>query len=206
MVDVITANNRHRYTALLEQMHRDRKKVFVDRFKWDIPVVDGQFEIDQFDNADAIYLMALDPRRQRHLGSVRLLPSTGSHLLADIFPHLCEKGVPAAPDVWEITRLLTTPAKDVDPRPTHMQIIMALCEFGLLYGIRQYTCVVHMHLLSALLALGWECEPLGEPQLIAGDMCGALAINITPATLQLFRDRVQSRVPVLQLSDIAEAA
>jgi N-acyl-L-homoserine lactone synthetase len=204
MVDVVTANNRHRYAAQLEQMHRDRKAVFVDQFKWEIPVIDGQFEIDQFDNADAIYLLALDPRRQRHLGSVRLMPSTGSHLLGDLFPHLCEKGVPKGPDVWEITRLLTAP--DAEPRAARMQIVMALCEFALLYGIRQYTCVVHMHLLSKLLSLGWECEPLGEPQMIAGDMCGALAINITPATLQLFRDRANTRVPVLQLSDIAEAA
>jgi acyl-homoserine lactone synthase len=206
MVDVITANNRHRYAALIDQMHRDRKTVFVDRLKWDIPVIDGQFEVDQFDTDDAIYLVDTDARRQRHLGSVRLLPSNGPHLLGEVFPHLCDKAVPTGDDVWEVTRMLTTPAPGVDPRPIRGNLITAMAEFGLLYGIRTYTCVTHVQMISALLSVGWECEPLGEPQRVAGDMVGALAIKISPATLQLFRDRAPSRVPVLQLSDIAQAA
>ena len=44
-------------------MHRDRKKIFVDALKWDVPVVDGQYEIDQFDTDDAIYLLASMPQR-----------------------------------------------------------------------------------------------------------------------------------------------
>ena len=94
MVDVVTANNRHRFAGVLDQMHRDRKAVFVDRLKWDVPVVDGVFEKDQFDTSDAIYLVATDPKHQQHLGSVRLLPSNGPHLLGEVFPHLCEKAVP----------------------------------------------------------------------------------------------------------------
>ncbi len=206
MVDVITANNRHRFTSLIDQMHRDRKAVFVDRLKWDVPVVDGKYEIDQFDIDDAIYLVATDAKHQRHLGSVRLLPTTGPHLLGDVFPHLCDKSVPTGDDVWEITRMCTHPSKDLDGLAIRRQLVVALCEFGLLYGIRTYTVVTHVQMLSALLAVGWECEPLGEPQLVAGDMVGAMAIKISPATLQLFRSRAPSRVPVLQLSDIAEAA
>jgi len=206
MVDVITSNNRYKYAPLLDQMHRDRKTVFVDRLKWDIPVVDGQFEIDQFDTDAAIYLVATDPKRQRHMGSIRLMPSTGSHLLGDVFPHLCEKGVPVGDDIWEVTRLCTTPAPDVDPRPIRGKLLMALCEFGLLYGITTFTCVTHVQMLSTLLAVGWECEPLGVPQPVAGDMVGALAIKISPSTLQMLRQRMASRVPVLQLSDVAEAA
>jgi acyl-homoserine lactone synthase len=206
MVDVITSNNRHKFASVLDQMHRDRKAVFVDRLKWDVPVIDGQFEVDQFDTDAAIYLVATDARHQRHLGSVRLLPSTGPHLLGEVFPHLCDKAVPTGGDVWEITRMCTHPSKDVDGLAVRRQLVVALCEFGLLYGIRTYTVVTHVQMLSALLSVGWECEPLGEPQLVAGDMVGAMAIKISPATLQLLRERSMSRVPVLQLSDIAEAA
>jgi acyl-homoserine lactone synthase len=206
MVDVITTNNRHKFASVLDQMHRDRKAVFVDRLKWDVPVIDGQFEVDQFDTDAAIYLVATDARHQRHLGSVRLLPSTGPHLLGDVFPHLCDKAVPTGDDVWEITRMCTHPSKDVDGLAIRRQLVVALCEFGLLYGIRTYTVVTHVQMLSALLSIGWECEPLGEPQLVAGDMVGAMAIKISSATLQMLRERSMSRVPVLQLSDIAEAA
>jgi len=72
MVNLITAHNRAKFRAPLEAMHRDRKKIFVDALKWDVPVVDGQYEIDQFDTDEAIYLVALAPESQRHLGSVRL--------------------------------------------------------------------------------------------------------------------------------------
>ncbi len=206
MVDVVTAHNRHNYRDVVEQMHRDRKKIFVDQLKWDIPVVDGQYEKDQFDTDDAIYLMALDPAKTRHMGSVRLLNSSGPHLLGDVFPYLCEKGVPRGDDVWEITRLCTAPYKDVEPRPVRGRIATALCEFGLLYGINKYTCVAHIQWLSALLAVGWECEMLGEPRQVGNEVIGAMSISISAATLQMFRDRKKSRIPVLQLDHIAQAA
>ena len=206
MVNVVTSYNRLNFREPLNAMHRDRKKIFVDGLKWNIPVVDGEYEIDQFDNDDAIYLVAMDAKRERHLGSVRLLPSTGPHLLGDVFPELCANGVPRADDIWEITRLCTAPYKDVDPKLVRRRIATALCEFGLLYGIRQYTCVSHIQWLSHMLAIGWECEMLGEPRAVNNEVIGAMAINITPATLQLFRQKMGSRTPVLQLDSIAEAA
>ncbi|MEJ1968059.1 MAG: acyl-homoserine-lactone synthase [Rhizomicrobium sp.] len=206
MVDVVTANNRPNFRSMLEAMHRDRKKIFVDQLKWDVPVVDGQYEMDQFDNEDAIYLVAADPRRERHLASVRLLPSIGPHLLNDVFPQLCEADVPRGDDVWEITRLCTSPDKDFDVKVVRRRLATALVEFGLLYGIRRYTCVTHVPYLSHLLSVGWECEPLGLPQAVGETMVGALSISVTPATLQLFRQKMKSRIPVLQLDHIAQAA
>ncbi len=206
MVNLITSYNRSKFRAPLEAMHRDRKKIFVDGLKWDIPVVDGQYEIDQFDTDQAIYLVALARQTERHLGSVRLLPSTGPHLMSEIFPFLCEKGVPVGDDIWEITRLCSAPAKDIEPRLIRRRLATAMCEFGLLYGINKYTCVTHIQYLSHLLAIGWECEPLGEPQEVNGEVIGAMSISITPATLQLFREKLGTRTPVLQLDAFAQAA
>jgi N-acyl-L-homoserine lactone synthetase len=206
MVNLVTSFNRSKFRAPLEAMHRDRKKIFVDTLKWDVPVVDGQYEIDQFDTDAAIYLVALAPETQRHLGSVRLLPTTGPHLLSEVFPFLCDKGVPIGDDVWEITRLCTAPAKDIEPRLIRRRLATAMCEFGLLYGISRYTCVTHVQYLSNLLAVGWECELLGEPRQVDRDVVAALSISITPATLQLFREKLGSRTPVLQLDAFAAAA
>ncbi|MDB5426141.1 MAG: hypothetical protein JWR43_116, partial [Phenylobacterium sp.] len=52
--------------------------------------------------------------------------------------------------------------------------------------------------LSALLAIGWDCEPLGLPQEHAGQMVGALVVNVTPDTLSLLRMRANLRGPVLR--------
>ena len=206
MVNLITSYNRSKFRAPLEAMHRDRKKIFVDALKWDVPVVDGQYEIDQFDTDEALYLVALAPDRQRHLGSVRLLPTTGPHLLSEVFPFLCEKGVPVGEDIYEITRLCTAPARDIEPKLIRRRLATAMCEFGLLYGINKYTCVTHIQYLTHLLAVGWECEPLGEPQRVGDDVVGALSISITPATLQLFREKLGTRRPVLELDAFAVAA
>jgi N-acyl-L-homoserine lactone synthetase len=178
-------------------MHRDRKRVFVDRLGWKIDVVDSQFEIDQFDNTDAVYLVVHDEAANRHLGSVRLLPTTKPHILGTMFPHLCADAAPTGEDIWEITRLCTAPELS-NARPVREAISLALTEFALLAGIRQYTLVTHLAYLSQLIAIGWDCEPLGMPAGDNGKMIGALAINITPATLTLLRSQIADNAPVLR--------
>jgi acyl-homoserine lactone synthase len=39
----------------IRAMFEDRKSVFVDLLKWDLPVLDGRFELDAFDNEHATY-------------------------------------------------------------------------------------------------------------------------------------------------------
>ncbi len=207
MVAVVTADNRAKYAEQLGQMHRDRKKVFVDRFKWDLAVSGGEYEIDQFDTDTAVYLLELEPRTRGHLSSVRLLPTTGPHILGTLFPELCDGQVPVGEDVWELTRYCTTPDQ---PRsvtsPAGDRVGIALVEFALLFGIARYTYVTHMRLLSLLISQGWETEPLGLPKEINGQTLCALTLKISPATLQLFRRRYGYRYPVLELEPRAAAA
>src|SRR3546814_19996746 len=68
------------HRTALETMFADRKAQFVDFFDWDVPVVDGRFEIDQFDTAEAVYFVAID-EVGRHEASLRMLPSWRQHLL-----------------------------------------------------------------------------------------------------------------------------
>jgi N-acyl-L-homoserine lactone synthetase len=44
----------------LRAMFEDRKSVFVDLLKWDVPVLDGRFESDKFDDEYANYLIIAD--------------------------------------------------------------------------------------------------------------------------------------------------
>lgn len=194
MVTIITAHNRACHQAALEGMYRDRKRVFVDDLGWDLQVHDG-LEQDQFDTDAAVYLLVLD-EDGAHLGSVRLLPTRGPHLLGDVFPHLCEGGPPIGQDVWEITRLCTRPGLD-DPRRVRQQILIALAEFALLMGVSRYTCVTHLPFLARLLAIGWDCEPLGLPIRDHGVEIGAMVIRITPETLVMLRRRAGVRGSLL---------
>lgn len=209
LVKVVNGTNKDRFGLQLDGMFRDRKKVFVDRLKWNVPVVDGVYEKDEFDTDDAVYLIATDPTTHAHIGSTRLLPTTGPHLLSDVFPSLCEGEIPRGPDVWEITRMCTSPdLKDVDPQAVRRQITIAMVEFAILYGATRLTLLSHPEYLTRILALGWECRPLGIPQQLAGQVLGAVEISITPTTLQtvrmLFGQGVQT--PVVELEGLARAA
>ena len=88
---------------ILKSMFEARKRVFVDLLKWEVPVLDGRFEIDEFDDPHATYIIVTDSNGQ-HLASARLLDTTRPHLLGSLFPKLCAGAVPAGPDVTEITR------------------------------------------------------------------------------------------------------
>lgn len=205
MVAVVTFENRSAYINELNEMHRHRKQIFVDFLKWDVPVVDGQYEIDQFDTEDAVYLLVLDPDTNAHLGSVRLLPSERPHLLGEVFPFLCEEGVPTGDDIWEITRLCTAPGAPL-PKVILGQIAAALMEFGLRFGVCQYTCVAHLTWLNQMLAVGWTCEPLGLPKMYNDEQIGAMIIHANVEGLELFRERLGVYAQPLELSPLRRAA
>ncbi len=205
MIRIVGAKNREALAPELQSMHRHRKQVFVDFLKWDIPVIDGQYEIDQFDNDDAVYLMVSDPQTRAHLGSVRLLPTQCPHLMSEIFPFLCDGAPPNSEDVWEITRLCTAP-KVADPSTVRRHLCTALMEYGLLHGIRRYVSVTHMAFLAQVLAVGWNCEPLGLPQMVNGEEIGAIAIEVSAESLSHFRKSLGLKRPLIALSDQAQAA
>lgn len=172
---------------LLKSMFEERKKVFVDLLHWDVPVIDGRFEVDQFDDEHAIYVIVAD-EGGRHLGSARLLPTLGPHILGDLYPQLCAGAVPRRPDTFEITRFCLGPGQGASRRrQTRNGLVSALVQVALDLGIRTYTGVAEVAWLQQILAFGWDCRPLGPPQTLNGSLLGALEIAIaadTPALLE----------------------
>lgn len=166
----------------LRTMFEDRKSVFVDLLGWDLPVLDGRFEIDGFDDEHATYLIVSDDSGD-HLGSARLLPTTRRHILGSLFPTLCADKPPTGPDVVEITRFCLSRRQDSKSRRrTRDQLVAALACHALDRGIRSYTGVAEIAWLQQILAFGWDCRPLGPPQRFDCGLLGGLAIHITPET------------------------
>lgn len=207
MPTVVTAHNRQAHARTVAHMHADRKQVFVDQLKWRLPVIDERYEIDDYDTEDAIYLIVEDPETGGHLGSVRLIPTTKGHLLGDKYDFLCDGGAPVGDDVWEITRMCTTPGL---PRAVAFQIrselLLGMVEFAAAAGIVSYTMMTHLAYLPQLLAVGWDIEPLGMPAMVDGEEIAALQVTIGPATLDRLRTMYNIREPVLRLDGIESAA
>jgi N-acyl-L-homoserine lactone synthetase len=190
----------------LRAMFEDRKRVFVDLLKWDVPVLDGRFELDQFDDEHATYLIIADEDGD-HLGSARLLPTSRPHILDSLFPHLCAAPAPTGPAVAEITRFcLSRRSSAALRRRTRNQLVTALTWHALECGLCTYTGVAELAWLQQILAFGWDCRPLGAPASESCGMIGALAIEIRPDTPRLLAaNAIWDAAPVLA-ARIPEAA
>ncbi|OJU23307.1 MAG: autoinducer synthase [Sphingomonas sp. 66-10] len=170
----------------LRQMFIARREVFVDLLGWDVPVLEGRYEIDQFDDEHAAYLIVSGPNAE-HLASARLLPTTRPHILADLFAHLCEGEIPRGPGIFEITRFcLDRRLTAAERRDARNKLVSSIAEYGIANGIHTFTGVAEMGWLRQILGFGWRSRPLGRAQRVGGKMLAALAIDIdreTPALL-----------------------
>lgn len=166
----------------LRAMFEARKRVFVDLLKWQVPVLDGRFEMDQFDTSSAEYLILTDGAGA-HRASARLLRTDGSHILADLFGHLCEGPVPSGPTCREITRFCLEPSLTArERREARNQLVSALADHALDQGITEYTGVASPAWFEQIAEFGWDCCALGEARQIGDQHLIALHIRIDAQT------------------------
>lgn len=186
MAQLLNTTLQTRESAALNAMFAARKSVFIDLLKWDLPALEGQFEIDGFDNEHATYLILLD-QDGGHLGSCRLLPTMQPHILSDVFPSLCRGEIPRGPRTYEITRFcLDRSLRSAERRVVRNQLITAIVEHAISEGIDRYTGVAEIAWLRQILTFGWDCRKLGPVEGTVCGLVGALDIRIaadTPALL-----------------------
>jgi N-acyl-L-homoserine lactone synthetase len=187
VAQLLSTNIQTREDDALRAMFVARKRVFIDLLKWDLPVLDGRFELDGFDNEHAHYLILLGAGGE-HLASARLLPTTQPHLLDMYFADLCEDDVPTGPPIYEITRFcLDRDLNAAGRRLARNRLVTALVAHALDNGIERYTGVAEMSWLQQILSFGWDCRTLGAPLPHVSGMLGAIDIRIsdeTPALLE----------------------
>lgn len=166
----------------LRVMFAARKRVFIDILKWDLPVLGGRYEVDQFDTRDAEYLILLGGDGA-HRASARLLPADGPHILRDLYPCLCAGPVPSGPTTREISRFCLDPRQTAqDRRIARDQLVTALVHHARLKGITDYTGVASTAWFDKIARFGWDCRPLGEPMRIGRDTLIGLHIRIAADT------------------------
>lgn len=103
MIIVTDAMNRDRFSDLIDEMHRLRARVFEGRLGWEVQVKDG-FERDEFDGLDPAHVICLSDEGEV-VGCMRLLQTTGPHMLSDVFNSLLDGEPPLrSARIWEATR------------------------------------------------------------------------------------------------------
>ncbi|PBN43527.1 acyl-homoserine-lactone synthase [Sphingobium sp. D43FB] len=171
--------------ALLADMYRDRKRVFIDLLGWDLPALDDRFEIDQFDGPDTLYLIVGSPD-DNHLGSIRLLPTDRPTVIGEIFDHLCEAGAPASPRIWELSRLCLSPRiRAARRREVRNRLLTSAVKIAMENGATHLCCVIYAWYMPEVLSYGWRCRPLGLPQPDPSGLVIALEIVLDGDTRSL---------------------
>jgi N-acyl-L-homoserine lactone synthetase len=167
----------------LRIMFEARKRVFVDLLGWDVPVRAGLYEIDQFDTPAATYVILRDDTGG-HRASARLLPTNRPHILADLFPTLCEGPIPRGVSVREITRFCIDPQLTrTERRAARNDLVSSLVDFALFGGIESYTAVASVPWFNQIERFGWQCSSLGPARRLSGELLIGLKIDIDAATV-----------------------
>lgn len=163
----------HQYAVranLLSQTFTTRKKVFVDKLGWDIPVTNGQ-EVDQYDQLGAAYVILTDPNARTAYASLRLLPTTGPTLLNDVFSQtIPDSANLSAPGIYECTRFCVDEEADAKRGyhrhiPAASLLLLGLCEIGLEKGIRTIAANFDPIMRRVYHRAGCEVEILGAADL-----------------------------------------
>jgi acyl homoserine lactone synthase len=175
-----------RFPKEMDAMFRNRAEIFSGRLGWDVVVKDG-YERDRFDDLNPLYLVSVDPVTQRYWGSLRLLPTTGSNMLRDVFPQLLDAGeVVESATIWESSRICAIAVEGQPERSRNgvnyvlNELIAGIGEVALLTGLTQIVSVFDARMFRILKAIGCGIEIIGKPQRIGGVMTYAALFDPNP--------------------------
>lgn len=202
MILIVNAENRWLFVSELFDMHRQRKLVFVDRQRWNVPVI-GDMEVDDYDDANTTYLIAkADCSSSEVLASARLLPTERPHLMTDLFARACDGDAPRGPYIWEVSRFCVNPAIVSRRRRVKLLWEMAcgVMETALLHAVEKVTFVANAALLPLALDCGWACARLGPTLPDGDDEITAVVASITPEGLRAVRRRLGVDAPVTRFA------
>jgi len=198
-------------TGLLFDMHRLRKRVFKDRLGWDVQVTASGLEVDAFDLPDTVYLLAIS-KDQRVIGSWRLLPTTGTTMVHDLWPHFLENlPLPRDRSLWEVSRFAVDcpldDAAEAKEQAQHaiQEMFCGLTELCLLCGIQEVVTLYDMRLARLLQRL--DCHPrLVSPRQRVGDvLCQVGAFVTDAALLEKLRKATGLNTPLIHADQLPPA-
>lgn len=148
---------------LMGEMFTARAKLFVDRLGWDLSVNERGHEIDQYDQHNPLYVVATDDDGH-HIGSLRIMPTTGPHMTAEHFSHLSGKGEIRSPFIWEVTRFCvesSTQHGASNLRRASLELFLALNEIGVYAGITQVIATFDKRMIAIYKRTGWAPDVIG---------------------------------------------
>jgi N-acyl-L-homoserine lactone synthetase len=184
MIRIFNRNTGKQNPGDLDAMFQLRKRVFHDLLKWDVSVR-GNWEIDDYDDANPLYVLSYSDETGHLRGSLRLLPTLGPNMLDDTFPILLgDSPQVRSASVWESSRFCIDPTISQDRGSNQVTIAAAelMCgvgELGLSSGLSHIVTVTDVFLERMFRRMGCPGERIGEPQRIGSVYAVAVAWEVT---------------------------
>jgi N-acyl-L-homoserine lactone synthetase len=208
MIRLIPGSQRAQFPREIAQMHEIRKRTFHDRLNWQVRTL-RSWEIDEFDALDPLYLVSIGPAGVVR-GSLRLLPTTGPNMLADVFPQLLPDGMRIeSATIWESSRfsvdqeVASERSENLLNRTTG-ELLIGIVEVGLLAGLTEVVSVYDAMFARILKRANCTAELIGKPARI-GDVMGYAALfEISDRMLQNLRKASGISEPVLEQTGLTQ--
>ena len=176
----------------IDAMFRNRAETFSGRLGWEVTVKDG-YERDEFDRANPLYLVSVDPDTEQYWGSLRLLPTTGPNMLRDVFPQLLDGEYIESATIWESSRICAAAIAGQPERNRSgvnyvlSELILGIGEVAVAAGLTQVVSVFDARIFRVLKAAGCNPQIIGTPQRIGGVMSYAGLFDTGEGPLRAFR-------------------
>jgi acyl homoserine lactone synthase len=208
MILLINGSEKERYPHLMSGMHRLRAEIFHSRLGWDVSVENG-LEIDQFDDENPLYLLAVDPTGTRVRGTVRLLPTTGPNMLRDVFHHLVpEDEMIESATIWECSRFAVDPSIEA-PKDGYLiseatgELMAAVIEVGLLAGLTEVMGVFDARFVRILRAAGTPPLLVSKPQRIGSCLTYVGLFEVSEQSLHSIQAACGLKGSVLESNNVS---
>lgn len=192
MIRILNGRTRGQHPQAIDEMFKLRKRVFHDFLKWDVQT-DGEWEIDNYDKSNPLYVLSYSPETGKLRGSLRLLPTLGPNMLDDTFPILLgDNPQIRSASVWESSRFCIDPEISQDRASNQVTVAAAelMCgvgELGLASGISHIVTVTDVFLERMFRRMGCPGERIADPHRIGSVYAVAVAWEVTPSLLSTMK-------------------
>jgi acyl homoserine lactone synthase len=194
MIIVIDALNQAEYPRILREMHKLRARVFQDRLGWDVTVTNGE-ERDRFDDLDPAHVVCLNHMGQV-VGCMRLLQTTGPHMLSDVFSSILGGEPPLRSSrLWEATRFcVDTERLSLGRGPNTVssvtsEVMIGAFEYAMDAGVTDAVAVIDPVMDRVLKRSGnAPYDYLGQPRQMGKVVALAALMDCSEERIQAIRD------------------
>ena len=211
MIFVVDGLNKDKHVELLSAMHRLRARVFHGRLGWDVQV-EAEEERDVFDLLDPTHIISVDDDGEV-VGCMRLLQTTGPHMLSDVFAPLLGGEPPLRSSrLWEATRFCVDTERLTDRRGrnsiSHVtsEVMIGAFEYGLEAGITDAVAVIDPVMHRVMKRSGnAPSDYVGRPTQMGKVVAMAVLMDVSEQRIERIREFSGIREDVFAAPDVALA-